>query len=70
MRKIEWKYNKKQKAWIVPSFIHPTISVTKKEHGWELFYHGNLNANETTAFRCPFSKDTSAKKVAELIYNG
>jgi hypothetical protein len=68
MEKLKWKYNKKEKTWGVTKLLHPTILIKKGadyfHKSWILHFSGRVIID------VPFSKVSTAKKVAELILNG
>lgn len=68
MEKLEWKFIKKEKRWDCINYIHPKIYIMKGDayfhNSWILYFQGRGN------WEIPFQKITTAKRVAQDIFNG
>lgn len=68
MKKLKWRFIKKENKWICTNYIHPTIYIKKGDrffhNSWIMYFHGRGN------WDIPFDKITTAKRVAQDIFNG
>lgn len=68
MKKLNWKFDKKAKQWDCTNYIHPTIHIRKGSDyfpdSWIMHFSGRVRVD------IPFAKITTAKRVAQDIFNG
>ena len=66
MKKLKWKYSPKDKQWYINesvAYANDGIRITKRDKEFKLCFDCHIST-----FR--FKKLSSAKEVAQLIFNG